>query len=115
MSTIEAPVTGSRIDHQDTIEWTRRTRDLWTGRRAGAPVGTIERGARYTYVDVDGQPHGRYRSLDDAQVAATRPASRAACGTDPRPRLVHPALFVATSAALVIDGVLLGGAWLLSF
>ena len=98
----------------ETIEWTRRTSDLWTGRRLGAPIGTIERGTRFTYVDVDGEPHRGYRSLADAQRAAAGPVTRTTCGPDAGRRRVHPLLFATATAAVVIDGLLLGGAWFLT-
>jgi hypothetical protein len=104
MSTIES----------ETIEWTRRTSELWTGRRSDSPAGTIERGARFTYVDLDGQPHRGYRSLADAQRAAAGPVTRSTCGPDAGRRRVYPVLFVATTAAVVTDLLLLGSAWFLS-
>jgi hypothetical protein len=98
----------------ETIQWTRRTRDLWTGRRSGAPVGTIERGARFTYVDLDGEPHRGYRSLADAQEAAAGPVTRSTCGPDAGRRRVHPVLFAAATGAVVTDLLLLAGAWMLT-
>ena len=104
MSTIEA----------EPIEWTRRTRALWTGRRFDAPADTIERGTRFTYVDLDGEPHRGYRSLADAQRAAAGPISHSTCGPDARRRRVAPIVFAAASVAIVIDLILLGSAWFLT-
>jgi hypothetical protein len=52
------------------ITWTRQQAFLWTGRRGGAPVGTIEQGATFTYIDIGGSEHRGFRSLHDAQAAA---------------------------------------------
>jgi len=94
----------------EPIEWTRRTDDLWTGRRSDAPVGTIERGSRYTWVDLDGQPHRGYRSLAEAQDAATRPES--GCGPRPRGLRAHPLLVALVAGAVGVDLLVLGGMWL---
>lgn len=98
-----------------TITWTQQSRDLWTGRRDDAPVGTIERGARFTYVDATGDAHRGYRTLIDAQTAATGPIDITTCGPDAgRRRLVHPILFVAATAMLAVDAALVGAAMLLT-
>ena len=99
----------------DTVEWVHRSHHLWTGRRADAPVGTIERGARFTFIDAGGHMHRGYRTLVDAQSAAAEPIDRSACGPDADRRTVPPLLFLAASAALVVDAVLVGGALLLSW
>jgi hypothetical protein len=98
----------------NTIQWTRRTPALWTGRRADAPAGTIEGGARFTYVDVDGGAHRGYRSLAAAQTAAAGEVEPTTCGPDAQRSRLHPMLFAAATGVLVIDAVLLGGVWLLS-
>jgi len=98
----------------ETIEWTRRTSGLWTGRRHDAPIGTIERGSRFTYVDVDGEPHRGYRSLADAQRAAAGPVTHTTCGPDAGRRRPHPLLFAVTTGAVVTDLLVLGGAWFLN-
>jgi hypothetical protein len=96
-----------------TIEWTRQRPDLWTGRRRGAPVGTIEHGARFTYVDVHGAAYRGYRTLVDAQTAATDPQSASDSGPAFPRWSVHPLLLIAVPAVLIVDAVLLGGATLL--
>lgn len=96
------------------IEWTRRTRDLWTGRRSGGPAGTIERGTRFTYVDLDGEPHRGYRSLADAQRAAAGPVTTSTCGPDVRRRGVPSVLIAVTTGAVLMDLSLLGTAWFLT-
>ena len=53
--------------------WRRLGKRLWVGHDDLAPLGSIERGRRYTYITPDGTAHGDYRSLDDAQAAATGP------------------------------------------
>jgi hypothetical protein len=97
----------------DAVSWTRRAPDLWTGRRADVPAGTIERGARFTYVDLDGEPHRGYRTLVDAQKAATAPSARPLREPGAVRRALSPMLFGAATVLLLIDGVLLGGAVLL--
>jgi hypothetical protein len=94
-----------------TITWTQQSRNLWTGRRDDAPVGTIERGSRFTYVDATGDAHRGYRTLVDAQTAATGPIDITTCGPDARRRRVSPVL-VAATAMLAVDAALVGGAML---
>jgi hypothetical protein len=96
-----------------TIQWTQQSRHLWTGRCDDAPIGTIERGARFTYVDTTGDAHRGYRTLLDAQSAATGPIDIRTCGPDAHRRRVHPLLFAAATAMVVVDAALLGGAALL--
>lgn len=98
-----------------SVQWTRRGHDLWTGRRADAPVGTIERGARFTFIDASGHMHRGYRTLVDAQSAAAEPVGSTACGPDAGRRAVPPLLFATATAALVVDAVLVTGAMLLGF
>ncbi|WP_375388582.1 hypothetical protein [uncultured Amnibacterium sp.] len=50
-------------------EWVQQQTRLWAGRVDGRPVGTIERGRRYTYVDVDGVARSGHRTLSAAQAA----------------------------------------------
>jgi hypothetical protein len=98
----------------ETIEWTRRTNDLWTGRRADRPAGTIERGSRFTYVDLDGLPHRGYRSLADAQRAAAGAVTGSTCGPDARRRRGHPLVIAAATGAVMTDLLVLAGAWVLT-
>jgi hypothetical protein len=98
-----------------TIEWTRQRPDLWTGRRSDAPVGTIEHGARFTYVDVHGAVHRGYRTLDEAQTAATEPLPPQDTGPAASGWSTHPLLMIAVPAVLAIDAVMLGGALLLNW
>jgi hypothetical protein len=53
-----------------SIDWKRQHDYLWTGRHDGKPVGTIEQGGRYTFIDADGAEHHGFRTLEDAQHAA---------------------------------------------
>jgi hypothetical protein len=46
---------------------------LWAGRSNGKPVGIIEHGHRYSFTDVEEQIHPGYKTLIDAQDAATGP------------------------------------------
>jgi hypothetical protein len=77
-------------------------------------VGTIEHGARFTYIDVQGAAHRGYRTLDDAQSAASAPLPPHDSGPAGPRWSVHPVLLIAVPAVLVIDAVLLGGAMLLT-
>ena len=49
------------------VEWRHFGSDLWAGAAEFGPVGTIERGRRFTAIDTDGHVLGRSRSLEDAQ------------------------------------------------
>lgn len=53
-----------------SIVWTQQHRFLWTGRIDGRPAGTIERGARFSFIDVLGAEHHGFRTLEGAQDAA---------------------------------------------
>lgn len=53
-----------------SIVWTRRHPFLWTGRRDDMPIGTIERGARFTFIDAHGAEHHGFKTLEGAQAAA---------------------------------------------
>ena len=97
----------------ETIQWTRQRRDLWTGRLSGAPVGTIEHGARFTYVDLQGGAHRGFRTLVDAQTAATDPQAAVDSGPGATRWAAHPLLLIAVPVVLIVDAVLLGGALLL--
>jgi hypothetical protein len=52
------------------IEWTAQHRYLWTGRCDDMPVGTIEHGAHFTFIDVLGAEHHGFSTLNAAQAAA---------------------------------------------
>jgi hypothetical protein len=59
------------------VEWRRFGANLWAGAADFGPIGTIERGRRFSAIDVEGQVLGRSRCLEDAQallvsVAETR-------------------------------------------
>jgi hypothetical protein len=97
-----------------STQWTRRTDDLWTGRLRDAPAGTIERGRRFTYIDVAGGAHPGYRTLDAAQRAADQPLA-AADDRDGRGGAWFPTLLTTVSGVLAIDAVLIGGAMLLRY
>ena len=88
-------------DTTSPIIWTRQRRGLWTGRRDGAPAGTIEEGSRYAFVDLDGASHGRYRTLADAQTAAGEPAAAAPARAVPG-RWVGLLLIAAAAFALLL-------------
>lgn len=52
--------------------WVQQHPSLWTGRREGRPIATIERGWRYTLIDNEGEVRGAFRTLAAAQNAAAR-------------------------------------------
>ena len=54
------------------ISWRPLGRNLWVGRTAAGPVGSIERGRRFVATDADGRRRGAYRSLDAAMAAFDR-------------------------------------------
>ena len=57
------------------ITWRLLGRNLWVGRTAAGPAGTIERGRRFVLTDAEGRRRGAYRSLDAAMAALGRSGS----------------------------------------
>lgn len=57
----------------DDVTWRELRPGLWAGRANGKPIGIIEHGRRYSFTGVDEQIHPGYRTLADAQDAATGP------------------------------------------
>jgi hypothetical protein len=55
------------------VTWRELRPGLWAGRADGRPAGLIEQGRRYTFTDADEHVHPGYRSLVEAQHAATGP------------------------------------------
>ncbi|MET0590882.1 MAG: hypothetical protein ABWZ77_06865 [Naasia sp.] len=64
--------TMSPLAQPGAVEWVQQHRTLWTGRRQGRPIGTIERGRRFVFIDPDGVVQGVFRTLAGAQDAAAR-------------------------------------------
>ena len=86
-----------RTAHGPDVRWRRLDSGLWSGTRDGRPVGTVERGRRYTAVDLDGEVVGRFDSLEAAMTALLEP--RTGAGAHPRvPVVVERTLFGVTSA-----------------
>lgn len=79
------------------VRWRQLRPDLWTASRNGLPLGTIERGRRYTVLDVDGEVLGRFEALEAAMTALVH---RAGGGAAPRvvPAVIERTLFGVTSA-----------------
>lgn len=100
-------------DTTSPIVWTRQRRGLWTGRRDGAPAGTIEEGTRYAFVDLEGTAHGRFRTLADAQTAATAPDAEQD-GDAPRERGIGVLLLAAAGFALLLGAGTLAAALVLA-
>ena len=63
------------VEDVPLVEWRHFGSDLWAGRAEFGPVGTIERGRRFTAIDVSGNVLGRSRSLEDAQALLVRAAA----------------------------------------
>ena len=59
----------------EDVTWRELRRGFWAGRSDGRPIGVIEQGRRYTFTGVDEQVHLGFRTLADAQEAATGPIS----------------------------------------
>ena len=59
-----------QMPDESLIAWTEQHRYLWTGRREDMPIGTIEHGAHFTFIDVRGAQHHGFRTLEAAQAAA---------------------------------------------
>ena len=57
----------------DDVTWRQLRPGLWAGRANDKPIGIIEHGRRYSFTGIDDQIHPGYRTLADAQNAATGP------------------------------------------
>ena len=66
------------IESQGDIRWRALRTGLWAARRDDRHIGTVEQGRRWLAVDADGEPIGRFRTLQEAQAAVACPASRPA-------------------------------------
>jgi hypothetical protein len=55
----------------DRARWEQQDRYLWVGHLDGMPLGTIERGRRFTFIGADGVVRSGFRTLDAAQQAHT--------------------------------------------
>ncbi len=53
--------------------WRQLHSRLWAGRMNDRPVGTIEQGHGFVFVDLNGDRHTGYSTLEDAKDAATGP------------------------------------------
>lgn len=85
------------------VQWTRQRARLWTGRRDGRPVGTIEQGRRFTFVDTDGARRRGHRSLDEAQTSATAAAYARSSST------WHPSRYSRGEKIIVIGSAIVLG------
>jgi hypothetical protein len=108
------------------VSWRQVGRHLWVGRCDDMPVGMIEEGRRFTFIDADDRPHGGFATLEAAQ-AAQAAAGRARAVPDPAaadaatdaaepasaetsgPRLLRltPASVVALTASLSVGGLVI--------
>jgi hypothetical protein len=56
------------VGHEcDRVEWRRLNDYLWAGSSGEGPVGTIERGRRFSAIDTSGEVIARCRDLRTAQ------------------------------------------------
>jgi hypothetical protein len=94
--------------------WCRLHRHLWVGHADLAPLGSIEHGRRYTYIPPDGTAYGDFRSLGDAQSAATGPLPIVAPARDGlESDQVQQRLLIACSIAATVALALVGPGMLL--
>lgn len=89
------PTITERVQHE--AQWAQQHTDLWTGRLNGMPLGTIERGRRFTFIAADGVARRGFRTLAAAQQAHATSASPAAAGR--RRAVVERSLMLATAGA----------------
>ena len=98
-----SPLTALLPAESPSIVWRQLRPLLWVGRADDLPLGTIERGHRYTATDPDGDVRGGYRSLEAAQAALT--GEIPIIGRRPQqardPRRVPPALLIGTTLAML--------------
>lgn len=86
-----------RTASEPDVRWRRLDAGLWSGTRDGRPVGTVERGRRYTAVGVEGEVLGRFDSLEAAMGALLEPRVQANRSRR-MPVVVERTLFGVTSA-----------------
>lgn len=82
------------------LRWRRLDHHLWAGRADDRPVGTIEHGRGFVYVDLEGQRHGAFRTLEEAKQAATGPI-RPPQPRDPRSKWLAATRLVIASGGIV--------------
>jgi hypothetical protein len=63
------------VNADDDVQWRRLDGRLWTATRDGQPLGTIERGRRYTVIGATGEVLGRFEDLQVAMDALLGGAS----------------------------------------
>lgn len=109
MITMDETAAAPETAQEAEVEWTRQRTRLWTGRRDGRPVGTIEQGRRFTFVDTDGTRRRGHRSLDEAQTSATAAAHARSSSTWRPGRYSRPekAVLIGSAVVLGITAVLL--------
>ncbi len=81
----------------ERVVWVQQDREMWTARRGGRPVGTVEHGHRYTAIGVDGVARSGYRTLRSAQEALER--GEGASAADPVPARIGAVLLLAGTVA----------------
>lgn len=81
------------------MTWSQQQTDLWTGRLNGLPLGTIERGRRFTFISADGVAQRGFRTLAAAERAHTTRTTPAAPGR--RGSAVERSLMIASTGAAV--------------
>jgi hypothetical protein len=85
--------------------WEQQDRYLWVGHLDGMPLGTIERGRRFTFFGADGVVRPGFRTLVAAQQAhATR--TPAATAERRRPRVLAPLVIAAVVLAAAFAALL---------
>ena len=101
------------------VSWRQVGRHLWVGRCDDMPVGIIEEGRRFTFIDADDRLHGGFTTLEAAQTAqlaadrsrvvpGTAPANTSAPETSGSRLLrLTPASIVALTASLSVGGLVI--------
>jgi hypothetical protein len=90
-------------------QWEHQDRYLWVGHLNGMPIGTIERGRRFTFISADGVVRRGFRTLSAAQQAHAKRETDTPVGRRSSAFWVLVASGVLV-AAIVIAGALLAAA-----
>lgn len=89
----------------DEATWSHQQTDLWTGRLSGMPLGTIERGRRFTFIGADGVARRGFRTLAAAQQAHATWTTPDAAGR--RQAAVERTLMIASTGAALVTVTLI--------
>ena len=101
------PTSSSRSDTaaEGDATWRALSADLWTARRDGRHLGTVQRGRRWLAAGADSEPIGVFRTFAEAQAAVTSPDARP---TETRGRVLDTSALVLVP---LLAAVATAGAW----